>query len=91
MPDDVVAAPEADVRRLGLSRTECVRGETAQYADLSDSAVGVGQGRAVGVPDLAIGIHAQASSEAPTAPQQYRSVVTVELPASLSGMQKLRA
>ncbi len=43
VPDDVVAAPEAHARRLGLSRTEYVRRRLAQDAAVSDSPVTAGE------------------------------------------------
>ena len=42
VPDDVVAALEANARRLGLSRTEYVRRRLAQDVAVSDSPVTTG-------------------------------------------------
>jgi hypothetical protein len=63
VPDDVIAALEARARRLGLSRSECVRRRLAQDAAVSDSPVTIADLTrfAVAFGDLAdLGVMSQA-------------------------------
>jgi hypothetical protein len=41
VPDEVIAALEAHARRLGLSRTKCVRRKLAQDAAVTDPPVSI--------------------------------------------------